>query len=626
MEAKEEIKLKLDIADLIGEYLPLKPAGSAAFKGLCPFHSERTPSFHVSRARQIWRCFGCDKGGDIFTFVMEMEGISFPEALRQLASKAGVTVPEFKPLNPDLVDKRERFYKIYAAAAQYYAAVLREFDFGAVARQYIATRGIDNQLRDKFQLGASPESWDSLSLTLKKQGFLESELVEAGISLARKSGSGVIDRFRNRLMIPICDAQGRVIAFTGRVIPGTVQAAEETGKYVNSPESILYKKGETLFGLHLAKTAIHQTGEVIIVEGNLDVIASHKAGIENVVASSGTALTEAQLRLLMRFTKRLVFCLDEDSAGLAAVKRVVDIALSLAQNPAFNDLQIRCLVIPKGAGKDPDEIIKTNPELWKKIAKVSFPVIEYFFQKNIALFEERPDSSSVESRRVLIDDLMPYLKRVTRPDERHLYLLRLSDATHVDLSILAAMAGKDLAQAASTATAPKRPTASASGSTPSSEKADSYDRVFAYLLGVAIAHSSSAGPILAQLSDAPIPERWKKLYDALKLMYTATDQSLSPIAEPMLAAQLRAYFAEQKDTASASLLDALLLRTDEILAGLLPNFLDSDLNNHFTLLHKLIKTQRQQALETEIRQAELSGNNIVRDELLKQYAELLKMK
>ncbi|MEK9156985.1 MAG: DNA primase, partial [Patescibacteria group bacterium] len=378
MEPKDLIKQKLEIAEIISEYVQLKPAGTGSMKGLCPFHTERSPSFHVSRERQLYKCFGCDKGGDIFSFVMEMEGMTFPEALRHLGRRAGVEIPDFRPQTPGLQDKRERMLEMYDQAAQYYSLVLREYPNGAVARTYVDTRNISSELRELFRLGAAPDAWDSLTSALKKKGFTDAELVDGGLSLQRKSGEGVVDRFRNRIMVSISDAQGQVIAFTGRVIPGT-PGADEGGKYVNSPETLLYKKSDVLYGLHLAKQAIRKTGEVIVVEGNLDVIASHSAGVANVVASSGTALTESQLRQLGRYTRRIIFCLDDDAAGFAAAKRALELGLGLQSSG--EDFDIRCLVIPEGAGKDPDEIVQKNPETWKMIAAHSTSIIEYVFQK-----------------------------------------------------------------------------------------------------------------------------------------------------------------------------------------------------------------------------------------------------
>ena len=218
LEPKEEIKQKLDVAEVLGDYIVLKPAGTGSLKALCPFHNERTPSFHVSRERQSWHCFGCDKGGDIFSFVMEMDGLTFPEALRLLAQKAGVEIPAYRPRPED--HTKERMIDMHKSASEFYSSILAGAPFGEAARAYVAKRNIDASLIAKFKLGAAPDAWDALVTFLKRKEFTEEEIVAGGLGLHRKTGSGVVDRFRNRLMIPLCDVAGNVVAFTARQVPG----------------------------------------------------------------------------------------------------------------------------------------------------------------------------------------------------------------------------------------------------------------------------------------------------------------------------------------------------------------------------------------------------------------------
>ncbi|MBU0613695.1 DNA primase, partial [Patescibacteria group bacterium] len=276
MEPKEEIRARIHVDELIGEYLELRPAGHMNFKALCPFHGEKTPSFHVSREKEIWHCFGCHKGGDIFAFIMEIEGVDFAEAMRILAKKAGVEMPEYKPQKDK--GERELYIEMHQLAGRFYKKVLESHESAGVARDYLKNRGITSDLVDKFLLGFALESWESLCLFLKQKGYTEKQILGSGLAKIRKSGSGIIDRFRNRIMIPISDTRGNIVGFTGRLLSG------EGPKYLNSPETLIYNKRAILYGLHLAKTAIRQKGSVIIVEGNLDVVASHKAGVENVVA------------------------------------------------------------------------------------------------------------------------------------------------------------------------------------------------------------------------------------------------------------------------------------------------------------------------------------------------------
>ncbi len=351
MDQKEEIKTRVDIAELIGEYLTLKPAGGGSFKALCPFHAEKTPSFHVSKEKQIWHCFGCGEGGDCFSFVMKMDGLDFPEALRVLGKRVGVEVARF---DTTASNERQRLVELNEFAAACYHKALLDSPNAAEARAYVERRGITPELLEKFRLGFAPDAWDGLSKFLERKGFRLAEAERAGLVQRRRSGQGFLDRFRCRLMVPLRDHHGSVVAFTGRLLPSPLtpplaggETREVGPKYLNSPETAVYHKGELLFGLDLAKSEIKEQKAVVIFEGNLDVIASHKAGIENVVASSGTALTQHQLDLLKRFTDTLVFSFDEDAAGFHAARR----GIALARERGF---QIKVALLPPEAGKDPD--------------------------------------------------------------------------------------------------------------------------------------------------------------------------------------------------------------------------------------------------------------------------------
>ncbi len=618
MEPKEEIRLKLDLAEVIGDYVQLKPAGSGAFKGLCPFHAERTPSFHVSRERQIWKCFGCDKGGDVFAFVMEMEGLSFPETMRMLAKKAGVVLPEYKPMQQQS-DNKQTLKAINEAAANYYSLCLREYPNGEAVRAYVASRNIEPELREKFRLGASPSDWDVLSLHLTKLGYSEALIIESGLAVRRKTGSGIVDRFRERLMIPLCDANGDVVGFTARALP---HAQGDQAKYINSPETPIYHKGGMLYGLHLAKTAIRHRGEVIIVEGNLDVIASHKAGVANVVGSSGTALTETQLRTLARYTKRLVFCLDDDNAGFAAAKRVVELALNLQAADQALQFDVRCLVIPPGAGKDPDEIVTRDPAEWVKIADNSQPVIEYYFQKVIQRFEEQGGSTSIEARRRLIDELLPQVSQLSRADEQYLYLLRVSDATHVGLDVLKTMLKPSSVavgsrQLAVGKNAPPNPR----DTKPSTFESPQFQSA-ALLLGAALRYDSYVEPILANLPMDKLSEPWPMLYTALKAVYTS-QQTQSPAPTTTLFSRLRTYLEEQGQPAAVQALDELTLRSDEIFVGLAPDQVRQEVEKHLALLASAQDKTRRKQLEADIRHAEIAGDSSRLTQLLAEYSELL---
>ncbi len=629
LDPKDEIKQKLDVAEVLGDYIQLKPAGTGSLKALCPFHAERTPSFHVSRERQSWHCFGCDKGGDIFSFVMEIDGLTFPEALRHLALKAGIELPAYKPRPED--HTKERLIAMHDVAAKFYASILADAPFGEATRAYVAKRNIPADLVTKFKLGAAPDSWDALITCLHRNGFTDAEILQGGLGLQRKSGSGIVDRFRNRLMIPLCDAAGNVVAFTARQLPGATEL--DGPKYMNSPETPIYKKGDMLYGLHLAKVGMREKKAIIVVEGNLDVIASHKAGIENIVASSGTALTTSQLRTLARYTKCIIFALDEDAAGFAAAKRVLDLALELQKDPNAPQFEIRCLIIPDGAGKDPDEIVEKDPDLWKKIAVHSEDVIEYVFTKRLRGFEDGSGAAKIEARKALVDELLPYVAKLQRPDSRHLYLLRMSDATHVDIDSLQQMLAarvaplKSVVRSASNIGGGATPTTSIVPVIPMVPDTK-IDQAAAFLFGVALKYEGFTGEILSIISEEMLTgEVWKTLYSALRVVYTPGEQlPHSSAPKQTLFTRLRAWLDAQGKLRETSAVNALALRMDELLAGLSPTEVRQEADRNITIVsqerHRLVRA----GLERDIREAELSGDDERLQTLMRAYRDVVSRK
>jgi len=312
MKPSDQIKEKLNIVDVIREYVPgLKQVG-ANHKALCPFHKEKTPSFIVSPDKQVWHCFGCDRGGDIFKFIMEIEGIEFKDALRILAKKAGI---ELKPWDRSLSTKRSRLLKILDLASIFFQKTL-ESDQGKIAQGYLAKRKVNSSVAEEFKLGYAPDAWDKLLSFLKARGYKEQEIFEAGLTV--KKGQRSYDRFRNRLMFPILDVHGNVVGFTGRILGKEI---EGQGKYVNTPQTLVYDKSRVLYGLSKAKEAIRKQDLCILVEGQVDVIASHQTGVKNVVAVSGSALTLPQINLIKRFTQNIALAFDVDIAGSSATKR-----------------------------------------------------------------------------------------------------------------------------------------------------------------------------------------------------------------------------------------------------------------------------------------------------------------
>ena len=341
---KEEIREAADIVEVVEDYVKLKRSGRS-YKGLCPFHDEKTPSFHVTPDLGIYKCFGCGESGDVFNFVMEMEGIGFVEAMRSLADRYGVSLPEEE--DPEFDEQhhlREGIYHALRYAGVFYYRKLRESDEAEPARQYLQQRGYDRKVIKKFGLGYAPEGGDRLYRAATDSGLNEEYLVEAGLVKPSQRGEGFYDTFRGRLIFPIFNPSGKVIAFAGRILGN-----EKTAKYINSPQTKVYNKSEVLYGINFAKNAIRKQGDVLLVEGYTDVITLNQKGIENVVASSGTSLTAGQVHLLHRYGDAITMIYDSDSAGQAAMKRGINIALA-------EGLDVKLLELPEG--EDPDSFVR----------------------------------------------------------------------------------------------------------------------------------------------------------------------------------------------------------------------------------------------------------------------------
>ena len=392
MSDVEEIKNRLNIVDIVGERVTLKKAGRN-FKGLCPFHGEKTPSFMVSPERATFHCFGCGKGGSVIDFVMEYEHIDFIEALEQLAGRAGVTLTKRTGDSPDQKLK-ETIYKINALAGEYYQYILTKHPLGEKALLYLKNRGISDKSIKTFGLGYSPNSWEALSSYLKKKKYDEHMLQTAGLTV--RGNHGWYDRFRGRVMFTLRDHRGNVVGFSGRVLDPNIKEA----KYINTSETPVYSKSNVLYGLDVTKGAIAKTGEAICMEGELDLISSFQAGIGNVVAIKGSALTEGHVHLLKRFAKTLIFCLDSDGAGDAASRRGMDIA-------EREGLEMKAVVIP--LGKDPDEAVRSDPVGFKKAVESAVPIYDFI----LGSVAKRYDLATPGGKKKASAEVLPLLYRMT---------------------------------------------------------------------------------------------------------------------------------------------------------------------------------------------------------------------
>ncbi len=404
MDAVSEVKARLSIEDVISEYVQLKRSGRN-LKGLSPFGNEKTPSFMVSPEKQIWHDFSSGKGGDMFTFIQEVEGLDFKQTLELLARKAGVDLEQFRGTGGSNSKHKERLYEALELAAKFYQVQLK---ISRPALEYLLKkRAFTKDTILKFRLGYSPNNGDALYSFLKSKKFKDDELQQAGLITKRYKYPG--DMFRGRVMVPLGDAQGRVVGFTARLLQDDPNAP----KYINTPSTLLYDKGRQVYGLHHAKEAIRKEGFAVVVEGNLDVIASHQAGISNVVAAAGTALTENHLKSLSRFASDVRFAFDADRAGINATER----AIPLAQKVGVN---VSIITIPDG--KDPDELVRKDPKLWEQaIAKHQYAV-DWLIDRYKAVL----NIESGQGKRQFTDVVLAILRNLSDSVEQDHYVAELA--------------------------------------------------------------------------------------------------------------------------------------------------------------------------------------------------------
>ncbi len=418
----QEIKERLDIVEVIGSYLQLKRAG-VNFRANCPFHNEKSPSFNVNPARQIWHCFGCGEGGDVFSFIQKYEHLEFPEVLKLLADRAGVVLPERRPEDAKQQLLRERVYRVNSFAAKYYHQLLFSGQ-GKRAFEYISSRGLTDDTLRTWEVGYAPDEFQVLEKALLAKGASRDDLVLAGVST--KSARGTYDRFRGRITFPIFDFAGKAVGFSARILPWLEKADQPGAKYINSSESPVYNKSQILFGLFQAKSAIREQDYVVIVEGQMDCIKAHQAGFRNTVATSGTALTQQQLRLLGRLTKNLKLCFDADAAGQRAAKKAGILALELGFSVK--------LVTVRGA-KDADELISLNPKLWEEALQQSIWFVEHFILEADAHYPSR----SVAQQKFVAQEVVPLLQLLPDPLERDKYTKEISERFGFSQSVMIAM-------------------------------------------------------------------------------------------------------------------------------------------------------------------------------------------
>ena len=412
----DEIKKKIDIVDYIGNFVTLKKAGRN-FKACCPFHQEKTPSFVISPERQIWHCFGaCGEGGDIIRFLMKWENITFYEALKELAEKAGIKLVHSLGAEDRTWKKKERYLTMNFLAADFFEYILRKTKFGKKGQEYLEKRAIKPATAKKFQLGYAPNSWDSLLHFLKKKNYTEAEMLENGLLVRSEKGSGY-DRFRGRLVFPLKDSRGQIIGFSGRAL----DEQEKSAKYINTPETPLYHKRETLYGLDVAREVIKKEKSAVIVEGEFDMISPYQAGFGNFVAIKGSALTFEQLMILKRYTNRLVLALDTDVAGEEAMRRGIAEAERL-------DFELE--VVDFDFAKDPDEAVRTDPVKFAQAIKKTQPVYDFLITKA----QKKYAADDPFGKKKVGDEVAPFIERIQNPIVQSHYVKKLASLLDVDES------------------------------------------------------------------------------------------------------------------------------------------------------------------------------------------------
>jgi DNA primase len=418
----EKIRFSNDIIDVVSEYTSLKQSGKS-HKGLCPFHDEQTASFNVSSDQQLYYCFGCGVGGNIFNFIMEIEGLTFTEAIEFLADRANIDLPEENnsQARKRKVSERKKLLQIHKLATQFYNYLLLESDFGQEAYDYLLSRGFDEDIIEKFQLGFAPDRWQGLYKFLSDKGYSDQVLVKSGLVLPRKNTDGYYDRFRNRVMFTIFDHRHQAIGFGGRVL-----SSEQQPKYLNSPQTQLFDKSENLYGLNWAKESMRKTGEAIITEGYTDVITAAQHGIENVIASLGTALTSQQAKLLKRYVDRVYIAYDSDVAGAKATLRGLDVLKA-------EGLEVK--VISLGVDQDPDEYIKElGKDKFMETKKNATSLIQFKIDQTV----NEKKLANVDDRVNVVQNLLPIIDSIEDQVEKDEYIKKIAEKLQIRIAVLRA--------------------------------------------------------------------------------------------------------------------------------------------------------------------------------------------
>lgn len=486
----EEIKARLDIVEIIQGYIRLQKAGRN-YRAVCPFHSEKTPSFMVSPERQIWHCFGCNRGGDVFAFIKEIEGVEFGEALRILAQRAGVELKRDEPeLAAALSTEKNQLCEICELAGKFFIKQT-ESAAGKKILGYLSERGLKPETIRDWKIGYAPAGWQSLYNFLSGRGCGDQQILKSGLVVKSEHSGGYYDRFRDRIMFPLFDINGLIVGFTGRENPFSPD--KRMGKYVNTPNTLLYDKSRLLYGLDKAKLEIKKKELCLVVEGQMDAIMSHQAGINNAVASSGTALTEYQLRIIKRYTDNLVLAFDMDLAGETATKRGIDLAVQLGFN-------VRVVSLPEG--KDPAECAKKDISLWQRAVEHSRGLMDFYI--STAFSKNNPQT--VEGKKEIAKVILPAISRVPNKIEQAHWLQEIAGRLKVEELVLS----EEMKKIKTGSDYPIIETAVAA------EKKDNRNNLEEYLLGIILANAGVAAKIRDESPEIFVSAELREIFECLR--------------------------------------------------------------------------------------------------------------
>jgi DNA primase len=577
----DAVRQSSDVVDVIGQYLPLKKAGNT-YKTLCPFHQEKTPSFNVNPQKQIWHCFGCGKGGNVFSFLMEYDKVSFVEAVKTLAQKAGIRIPESRADYKD--GQHDLLYQANEFAAKFFSEQLQKPQHQA-AREYLDKRGISKETMERFRLGFAPDAWDELIKAAERSGLSLQLLAEAGLAVPRETGKGHYDRFRNRIIFPFFSLGGRVIGFGGRSLEQNPQA-----KYLNSPETPIYRKGRGFYGFGHTKSAVAEAGWAVLVEGNFDLIVPYQAGFKNILATAGTALTPDQARLLSRYAKRAVICYDPDNPGQAATERAVEPLLEAG-------LDVAAALLPPGL--DPDQLVRQKgPEEFGALLKNAVSFVEFLVMRASL----QRDLSQISEKSRLVNGLVGLLLKVEDPVARRHYIRETAELCSVEEELVVDLLRKKQGLA---------PKTSAAGA-PAPEGPDWEHQIFALLLK----RPQLLDEVRDPLSRPGIASSWLQgMLDRLEAQYQQNGR--------IDGAKL---FEELVDPAEQQKLSAIIARSHQGEDTLDDAEKDGrELRDYLRKLQEQRLKPRLRELQERIRQAEKQKDMERVNSLLAEYQELKKI-